>query len=237
MIIFNIPAVIVALIILSINYALALVFPDFMNLESPYFWVTFLAVSGITEFTSLKGRLFWLPLWIIAAFGFIKFSVQDYQIHETYGAALLLLALLSMAFFSIKAINIKQWNRAQEHLAALSRNSIDFSNKQTRSLFKKAFFVPQYLLPNNNLQVMVFGKLYATLYTKWFSNAGRNAHYSKFMSILKDRIPQDLYDKKAAIFHTRLLKLQAGKQALIEEYMVENIIDIMETDVYITEDS
>lgn len=223
MIIFNISAVIILFLIISLNYFLSLFFPDFFNLDNPFFWLTFFSIAGITEITKFKGRIFWIPLWVIGFFGYIKTFINDYQRNESFMSLFILIGILLTAILIVKRLNTKKWNNAKVDLLELSHLESDFSNSKFRSHFKSAFFVPQYLIPDNNLQHMVFGRIYSNLYTKWFAKSERNTHYLKLIEILRKTISIDLYKSKVSVFHSRLLKLKDCKEAIIEEYMLKNI--------------
>ncbi len=223
-IVINISAIIILLIILTITFLLKSIFPEFAEISQPYFWLTFYVISGLTELTKFKGRIFWIPLWLIGIIGFGISSYYEYQKTNSLTGIIVLAILFIIGFFAMKMINKYQWNNAQKYLKEMSRLNPNFDqNSKYRYYMKKAFFIPQYLNPDNNLQYMIFGKFYNKLYRNWFSKPEINSHYLKIISRLKELIPEDLYNAKISMFQSSLMKLKEGKKGYIEQYMMENI--------------
>ncbi|GAA3640716.1 hypothetical protein [Flavivirga jejuensis] len=227
MVVFNIHAVIVILLVLGVNYLLSFIFPDFQNRSHPFFWLAFSVIAGITEQTKLKGRLFWLPLWLIGLFVFTKISISEYQKNDSLTAPIIFLVIVIIAFLLIKVFNIKGWNKAKQHLKRLKETNHDVNNIEQSSLLKQAFFLPRFFIPDSDIQLMFFGKIYNKIYTLWFSKPERISHYLKLITLIKNTISEELFNAKVSVLNDRLIKLREGKVTSIDEYLVKNIEEVL----------
>jgi hypothetical protein len=144
MIIFNAFAILVGLIIAVFLGPLFWAFPEFMDTT----WGNVLAagiitvVSIITDLIGLKGRLFFLPIWL---FGLIGMGVNLHELWGWYGPALAA-ALVVMLFVGLMAIGAmsekKEWANAPANLIAARDALAKGVNEETWELIGKAFFVP-----------------------------------------------------------------------------------------------
>ncbi len=120
-------------------------------------------------------------------------------------------------------MTIKRWNKAIESLGKLKGDRPENKKK----LLKEAFYVPNYLNPDNGLQYMIFGSLYQKIYYKWMSNQDVNQHYQDFIGVLKNYVTEAEYKRYLAVFRSSLVRIQEKKEAYLDQHMFENIIKLI----------
>lgn len=144
MIVFNAFAIVVGIIIGICLGPLYWAFPVFMDTT----WGNVLAativtvVGVITDLVGLKGRLFWLPIWL---FGLIGVGVNLHTMWGWYGPALagaLVLALFAGLMAMGAVHEKKEWAEAPANLNAARDTLARGVSEQTWELLAKAFFVP-----------------------------------------------------------------------------------------------
>lgn len=144
MIVFNAPAVVVGIIIGLFLGPLYWAFPEFMDTS----WGSVLAagivtvIGIITDLVGLKGRLFFLPIWL---FGFIGMGVHLHKMWGWYGPALVaaLVVMLVLGLMALGAMSEKkEWANAPANLIAARDAVVKGVNDETWELVAKAYFVP-----------------------------------------------------------------------------------------------
>ncbi len=222
-IVLNLYAILLLITIYLLRFLLGFLNPQFDEFTHPYFWLLFYVVSGLGEIGKIKGRIFWLPMWLIGFVGFIISSYSEFQSTGFYTAAIVLIGLYALGFVIVRKLTIKGWNKAIESLEKLKGNSLENKKK----LLKEAFYVPNYLNPDNGLQYMIFGSLYQKVYYKWMSNQDVNQHYQDFIDVLKNYVTETEYKRYLAVFRSSLVKIQEKKEAYLDQHMFENIIKLI----------
>ncbi len=222
-IIFNFPALILFIIILLIRHFISYLSPELDSFFHPYSWLIFYVVSGLGEIVKLKGRLFWIPMWLIGFVGVVFSSYMAFSSTGFYGSTAILLGLYAIGFIVLRKLTILNWNKAKESLKLIKSNSPQDKGKQ----FLKAFYVPSYLNPEGSLQYILFGKIYEKIYKKWMSNSEVNKHYIDTIDYLKEYISEQEYNKNIAVFRNSIAKITENKIAYIEQYMFQNIIKLI----------
>ena len=224
----NIPALVLLVITLIITYLLGLIFPAYLDLELPYFWMTLFIISGYAETTRLKPRLFLVPIWLISFIAFFWTSVNAIITHNSWNAPIVFILLIGIGVYIFRTINLKRFKQAEEILSKyLQSNVIELSTQEGLYVLEQAFFVPAVLIPDNNLQHAIFGRGYDYVYTRWFSQPNRNQHYLVILNHLEKYIPEAVFKAKVSVFRDKLQKLQKIKEDTIEDYMIENVEEIL----------
>lgn len=146
MIIFNALAIVVGIIIGIFLGPLYWAFPEFMDTT----WGNVLAggivavIGIITDLVGLKGRLFFLPIWL---FGIIGMGVNLHELWGWYGPAMAV-AVVVMLFLGLMALGAvgekKEWAAAPENLNAARASLAKGVSEETWELLAKAFFVPSW---------------------------------------------------------------------------------------------
>lgn len=150
MIIFNIPAIVVGAIIGLIYWLVSLMVSDTWmetgNHQNLLIFGIGSVVSILTEFLGLKGRLFWLPMWLIALGGTGWFSYQEWGWVGPVGIAGVGLGVFLGLIVLGRVAEKKEWENAPGALADLHR-LLDGSGspKALWETYKKAFFVPAFM--------------------------------------------------------------------------------------------
>lgn len=144
MVVFNLLAIVVAIIIGIFLGPLFYFFPEFM--EST--WGNVLAagiVTGVgivTDLIGLKGRVFWLPIWL---FGLIAMGVNLHELWGWYGPAAAggLVVVLFAGMLAMGAVHEKkEWAEAPGHLNSVRESLAKGpATDETWELLAKAFFV------------------------------------------------------------------------------------------------
>jgi len=144
MIIFNIFAIAVGLIIALVLGPLFWLFPHFMS--SP--WGTVLSfgivtvIGFITDQVGLKGRLFFLPIWVLGLAG------MGFTLHGQWGwagpaAAVMLVVLGLGVLLGLGAqTDREEWAAAPGHLEAARDALSKGDTEETWAQLAKAYFVP-----------------------------------------------------------------------------------------------
>lgn len=161
MIVFNLFAIVVGLIIGVFVGPMYWLFPTFMHTT----WGNVVAfsvmtvVSVITDVVGLKGRLFWLPMWLWGLLG------VGYNLHTLWGwlgmaAALGVVVLLFALLAVVSVVNDKKaWAQAPASLNsardAFARGNAD----EAWPLLEKAYFSPTWMtetaeMSRHNLDVL-----------------------------------------------------------------------------------
>jgi len=115
MFIFNLWALLVALVIILVSLGFYSVAPQFMEGVTGNFIVgvlTFL-IGGVTEFVGIKGRIFFFPIWLLGL------AIMGFQLYEWFGGwgiaggcglfVIAVVALLKLA----KWTEARKWERLQ----------------------------------------------------------------------------------------------------------------------------
>lgn len=144
MIIFNALAIVVGLIIGLFVGPLFYFFPEFMDSTqgNVLSCVLITVISIASDLVGLKGRVFFLPIWV---FGLIGMGVNLHTIWGWWGPALaatlvvvLLGGLMLMGAWSER----KDWAEAPANLNAARDSLAKGVSEETWELLAKAFFVP-----------------------------------------------------------------------------------------------
>lgn len=144
MIVFNLPAILVGIILVVVLGLLSLVLPDHY-VTSDFGMILFTGIgafiSGICEIAGLRGRLFWLPMWLLGVIGTIALTYMEYGwtgigvLAGILVGALILLLLLS--YFIEKSA----WKAAPRVLNELRTESSE-KNELYWTRIKDALFIP-----------------------------------------------------------------------------------------------
>lgn len=144
MIVFNLLAIVVGLIIGICLGPLYWAFPEFMETT----WGSVLAfgivtvVGIVTDLVGLKGRVFWLPIWL---FGLIGMGVNLHTQWGWWGPALAGVIVIAL-FGGLLAMGAvqerKEWAEAPANLNAARESLAKGVNEATWEALGKAYFVP-----------------------------------------------------------------------------------------------
>ena len=148
MIIFNLYAILVAIVILifwlPIHFVASVIFPGYESNEQLgliVFMVIATVVSGGTESAGVPGRLFFLPMWLVGILGTLFLVTQEFGwigIGVTVASAIGLIGLL---VYLLYASENKTWQQAPIELVECQRIQ-DSSTKDFWEHFQKALFLP-----------------------------------------------------------------------------------------------
>lgn len=225
----NLPAIVLIVLFYGLTYLLNYISPEFKNFDHPYYWVAFYILCGIGELNSLRGRIFFIPMWLIGIIGFIATSISVYEKTGLLSGLVLSLGIFAVGYMLMKLLNQKKWSRAQESLVFLKTSS---KGGIESSLFyenlKKSFFVPSYLNPDNYLLYLIMEKLFDLGYKGNFNKPEVNKHYQDFIEFFREHITEEDYKKYVAVFHNSLKKIMESKPVNIQQYMFDNINMLIE---------
>ena len=217
MIVFNVFAIVVGLIIGVFLGPLYWLFPTFMYST----WGNVLAcsimavVSLITDFLGLKGRLFWLPMWLWGLIG------VGYNLHTLWGwlgigAAFGIVVLLFVLLGVLAAVNDrKAWAQAPASLNAARDAFAKGNADEGWPLLEKAYFSPTWMTETpetsrHNLDVLsvaraALGAKDGSLEFRVFDALG--IAYRDAMATEKPAIPSELSSAMQALLGNKgLLK-------------------------------
>ncbi|HEY0882521.1 MAG TPA: hypothetical protein VGD87_13355 [Archangium sp.] len=161
MIIFNPLAIVVAILCGIFLGPLYWAFPDFMDTT----WGDVVAcsvvavVSTVSELVGLKGRLFFLPIWLLALIGV---GVNLHKLWGWYGPALALgivVLLFGALMLMARSGEKKEWAEAPTKLSEASASLAKGLSDETWELLGAAYFVPAFgdntpEVCRHNLQVL-----------------------------------------------------------------------------------
>ena len=165
MIIFNLNAIAVGIIIAVICGPIYWLMPDhFAN--SPLGMIILASIAtvlaGLSELGGLKGRLFFLPMWLLGILGTIAFTYFEFGwtgIGILGGGLVLVFALL---FLLVYLSEKSDWNNAYQHFTALKKMK-DLNTKAFWEQVEKAKFFPSMMsnthrMCQHNLEVLLYMK-------------------------------------------------------------------------------
>lgn len=222
-IVFNAPAIILLIIILIFRYLFGLILPTLDSFFHPYSWLIFYVVSGLGELLKLKGRIFWIPMWLIGFVGVIVSAFISLDSTEVFFVVSILISLYLIGYFILRRTTRLNWEKAKASLVRLKTNS----SADKRNLFKSAFYVPSYINPENSLQYMVLERFYQKVYYKWMSNPDVNTHYAETLDLLKGFVSEQDYKSKIVVFRNSLDRITQNQRVSIDQYMFQNILELI----------
>jgi len=228
-IILNLPAILLIVLIWGLTYLLSYISPDFSNFEHPYYWVVFYILCGIAELRKIRGRIFFIPMWLIGTIGFVVSSKYEYDKTGLLNGLVLSLIIFGIGFLAMKLLNQKKWRKAQNALKFLKTSASKGieSNIFYKNL-KDSFYIPNYLNSDNFLQYIIMEKLFDLGYKGNFHKIEVNNHYQDFIEILQKHITEEEYKKYVAVLHSSLKKIMNSESVYIQQYMFENINMLIE---------
>lgn len=229
-IILNISAIILIVFIGGITYLLNYISPDFTNIEHPYFWVVSYVICGIAEIVKLRGRIFFIPMWLIGVIGFINFSIQEYEKTGLLNGLVLSICIFIAGYLIMHFMNKNRWAKAQNALSELKNLKYKNDTNLYPKLLKDSFYIPNYLNSDNFLQQYIIEKLFDLGYKGIFFNKGANKHYQDFVEVLSENISDEDYNKYVAIFYRSLKKIENNEQAFVKQFMFDNIKMLVSTE-------
>ena len=153
MIIFNFNAIAVGIIIAVICGPIYWLMPDqFANNPMGVIILASIAtvLAGLSELGGLKGRLFFLPMWLLGLLGTIAYAFMEYSwkgIGVLGGAVVLLFGLFALAFYFLDK---SDWENAPKHLLALKK----MKNTEDKAFWErvdKAVFIPTLMNYNHRI--------------------------------------------------------------------------------------
>lgn len=227
-VIVNLPAIVLLIIIIALAYMLGFISPAFRDMHQSYFWLIFFIVGCWGEMKKLRGRIVFLPMWIIAIFAFILLAKSEYFEEGRLDGILLATATATGGFFFMRYLARKKWESARGALSELYKHL----NEQVDShyfyeLMKKAFYVPAYLNSDNFILYLIIEKLDDLGYKHDFHQPEANQHYLDFIELLKPCLTVDEYQKNVTVFEDSLQKIKNHQPAHVYQYMFENIENLL----------
>lgn len=226
---FNIYAVLVLLSIGVITYLLSFISPDFTNGSHPFFWLSFLVISGLYEQIGIRGRVFKVPIWIFGFLAFLTTTVGQYKESGSLIGVIAFIIVVILGLILGAWTNKQRWIKAEKSLSELKQ--IDNKGIAAHLLFKKlrtAFFIPSYLMPDNYFQNLILGKAYDIKYKKWFTRPNVNKHYIEFFSILAKLTQEDEFNKYAVLMQSSIKNVGSKKVFTIDYSMVGNVLHLID---------
>lgn len=165
MIIFNLYAIVVGLIIAIILGPIYWLMPDdFANGPSGLIILGTLGtfIAGICEAAGLKGRLFFLPMWLIGVVGTIGFTYLSYGWKGIGVLAAVLIALVGIIFLIVYLMEKSDWNNAFKEFQELKKMK-NIEEKGFWEQVEKAKFIPSmmnytHLICEHNFEVLAYLK-------------------------------------------------------------------------------
>jgi hypothetical protein len=165
MIVFNLYAIAVGLIIAVIVGPIYWLMPnDFANSPLGIIILGTLGtfIAGICEAAGLKGRLFFLPMWLIGVVGTIGFTYLSFSWKGIGILAGVLLALVGLVFLIAYFMEKSEWNNAFKEFQELKK----MKNTEDQSFWQqveKAKFIPgimnyTHLMCEHNFEVLAYLK-------------------------------------------------------------------------------
>ena len=156
MIIFNFYAIAVAAIIVLVSMpfiGIMSMFPGVSeneDLQGAILLGVATVVSGVCEAVGLKGRLFFIPMWLLG--GVMTFATVCAQYGWTgFGVMVLMgIGLMGVIFCLARVMEGKEWDAAPSELAECQRIQ-DPSRKEFWEHFQKALFVPTVISYTNHI--------------------------------------------------------------------------------------
>lgn len=150
MIVFNLPAIIVAVLIGIVYWLVSLLIPDsWLQTDDNNVFVVLVVgsvVSIITEFVGLKGRVFWLPMWLFGLVGTAIVSFGKWGWWGPIGMAVIGGAVFGGLILLGRKAEMKEWENAPNSLAELQRQfAAGTHTKEFWEALQTAFFKPSWM--------------------------------------------------------------------------------------------
>ncbi|MCB9232724.1 MAG: hypothetical protein H6581_13720 [Bacteroidia bacterium] len=150
MIVFNIPAVIVAALIGLVYWLVSLLIPDsWLNTDGNNVFLMLIIgtiVSVISETVGLKGRLFWLPMWLFGLLGTGFVSYGKWGWIGPVGMVVIGAGIFGGLILLSRRVEKKEWENAPNALAELQRQfSLGTNTPDFWQAMKTAFFQPSFM--------------------------------------------------------------------------------------------
>lgn len=225
----NLPALIIVVSFYCIVYLLGFISPDFGDLTHPFFWIVFCVISGFAEMIKLRGRIFYLPMWIIGFAGLIISSNHEYSEYGLLIGFALSLGIFSLGFLLVRFNNKKRFSKCEIALNELKLMQSKVISIRSLSLMKSSFYIPNYMNSDNFIQYVLVEKMFDMGLNGIFYKKEINKHYLDFLEIFKQYITEDEYKQYVVVFHNSLKKIGSSKKVYIEQYMFENIDLLMKS--------
>ena len=146
MIIFNLYAIavviVVSVILVPFAGVMELIFPGIAenSVFSAVLFALATIIAGGCEAAGLRGRLFFIPMWLIGVVATVAKVYENFGGFTLAGSAIALLGgLVTLAYFIEKS----QWKNAPANLAKC-QSIRNLSSKEFWEHFREAFFVPAF---------------------------------------------------------------------------------------------
>lgn len=165
MIIFNVYAIAVLAIIAVIVVPIYWLLPDSFA-ESPMGQIILMTIAtviaGLCEIGGLKGRLFFLPMWIIGIIGTIGFTYVEFGWIGIASLVGILALVLGLFFILLYSSEKSDWKNAFNHFLELKKIK-HTENKAFWEQVKKSIFIPSMMsyshrICEHNLEVLTYMK-------------------------------------------------------------------------------
>lgn len=144
MIVFNIHAVIVGIILFIVLGILSWIMPDYL-VESDLGIIILVLVgtviAGITEAMGIKGRLFWLPMWLIGVIASLVLIFMEYSWLGLGALAGGIIGVVVLLLGISYAVENKEWNNAPRAFNEVQRIN-NPEEKEYWQALKEALFIP-----------------------------------------------------------------------------------------------
>lgn len=228
-VILNFYAIILIVLFYGLIHILTYISPDFSNFEHPHYWLAFYVLCGIGELYKIRGRIFYVPMWIIGVIGFVITSKSEYEKTGMLSVILLSAGIFAVGYLLMKLLHQKKWRKAKESLEllkSLPKGGIE-SSLYYKNL-KNSFFTPSYLKSDNLLLYYIMEKLFDLGYKGSFNKPEVNVHYKEFIEIFRKHITEEEYNKYVAVFNKSLSNIMESKPIYIQQYMFDNINMLIE---------
>lgn len=196
----------------------------FPGISKPYYWIAFYILCGIAELNEFRGRIFYVPMWLIGIIGFVISSRKEYEETGLLGSLILAVAIFGIGSILMRSINRKKWEKSRDALD-LIKNSLP-EEIEPKIFYKKldvAFYTPSYLDPDNYIEYLIMEKLFDLGYKGNLYKQDVNRHYQDILEILEKQITEEEYKKYVINFHCSLKDIMDSKRVYIQQYMFENI--------------
>lgn len=228
MIVFNFQAIIVLVIALIIIWPLSYLFPVLGEFGYPHPWLMVTIVAAFCEKWGLRGRVFWVPVWILSLLLMFTFIGDHYNRADFYVLIACLFAGLLAYIFLQNHLDKKRWERAKISLMELRTKSFSKDDISSWGKLVKSVFIPFYIKPVKSGIVENLTKwYYRHFYLKWLSKKEVNKHYSDLIDLLKNTLEEREFNRFVAPLEAQIKNLNAHKKATIDPYMLENLYKLL----------